>query len=452
MIVSLDGPSLPDPQAIALLCREVYGRCLGHLDDTHIGPTLSNAVELAEDVTKDFAFQLTTITPSNLLQDNSCLHIAYCRSYDDLWITAAWTDNIGSYQHQVSYYVGKSQSVANIAREIWESTLEYIGTRNVHWRLFLASAAPMPLAERKIWRDLAIRTKLRTQGFTFNLALVSINTSPTFQIYPNLTNELFMPEHTNENAASVYGPSSTVTSPPINTPAHGPFSPATMITPSATAAPTPISMPDTSTPRTSFFPPAAYPPNVATTSMENDPSTRLIDLTDETCGIVLSRRLNVARAVIDYHPALSSGYLVKRTGVDVIDVPVVLEVNIMAVDLVPAGTIPRIVESTMKTLPRMSSAHSPARPGAKQTALPLPIQDTPSPAAAAGNEAAKQAARQKRYDAALREVLVMYRRLALLAKVRGLQDVRGTTPWHVLVVMRVAEGLRRCAGVPESWR
>jgi len=60
--------------------------------------------------------------------------------------------------------------------------------------------------------------------------------------------------------------------------------------------------------------------------------------------------------------------------------------------------------------------------------------------------AARLAARQKRYDAVLREVLVKYRNLALLARVRGMQGLRGTSPWHVVVVQRAAEGLRRCVG------
>lgn len=458
MILSTHGPLLPDPQHIALLCREVYGRCLGPLDNAHTGPTFSQAIELAEDPANEFNFRLTSRPPTNLLQDNSCLHIAYCRSFDDLWITAAWTDNTGSFQHQAPYYMGKGQSVATIAREIWQSSMEYIKTRKVHWRLFLASAAPMPLAERKIWRDLAIRTKLQTEGLIFNLALIATNASPTFQIYPKPANESFVSESATSKTAAAPISSLPFISTPSSTPANAPFSPFSTTTPTATAAQTPMSMPDATTPRTSFFPPMTNlysTPNAPGT--DTDASTRLIDLSDETCGIVLSRRLNVARGVIDYHPALSSGYLVKRTGVNDTDVPVILEVNIMAIDLVPAGTTPRLLESTLRSMPRIppASAYGPARSTAQRTTLPHPTQDAPSPSGAthnAGDEAAKQAGRQKRYDIALREVLVMYRRLALLAKVRGLQDVNGTTPWHILVVMRVAEGLRKCAGVPDSWK
>lgn len=121
----------------------------------------------------------------------------------------------------------------------------------------------------------------------------------------------------------------------------------------------------------------------------------------------------------------------------------------MAVDLVPAGTIPRGVKPN---LPQQSA--SSGIPG-KATVLPLPGKATvltPPAQEQASSEAARLAARQKRYDAALREVLGMYRRLALLARVRGLQDQKGTVPWHVVVVVRVAEGLRRCAGVPDEWK
>jgi len=430
---------MPDPQATARLCREVYGRCPGLLENYKgdaLTTPLTSAIELADDPAKDFSFQLTTIPPSSLLQDNSCLHIAYCRSYDDLWITAAWTDDTGSFQHQASYYMGKGQSVANIAREIWVSTFDFINSRKVHWHLVLPSAAPMPLAERKIWRDLAVRTKPEPNGPTFNLTLISTNTAPVFQIYPRPTNDLFCAAKVVEKDTATLNLNSL----PYSTPANATFSPIST-TPAATAVQTPMSIPDTSTPRTSFFPPNANPLNTPVLKpADNDPSTRLIDLTDETCGIILSRRLNVARAVIDYHPALASGYLVKRTGVSDTDVAAVLEVNIMAIDLVPAGTIPRGLK------PNVPQQQSVSGIAGKAAVLPL------EQASAAGNEAARLAARQKRYDVALREVLAMYRRLALLAKVRGLQDQKGTAPWHVVVVMRIAEGLRRCAGVPDAWK
>ena len=99
----------------------------------------------------------------------------------------------------------------------------------------------------------------------------------------------------------------------------------------------------------------------------------------------------------------------------------------------------------------LAATSVPASSTTSSSTFPASTKPHPNPTSSqssnATNEAsARLAARQKRYDAVLREVLVKYRNLALLAKVRGIQGVRGTSPWHVVVVQRAAEGLRRCVG------
>jgi len=484
-VVNLEVPG----RDLSILAREVYDRCPASYAHGDLPITSQSAIIIAEQPSDDINLQLIADAPFDVMREHSCMHIAYCRSLDDNWITAAWTDDLGEYQHQAAYYMGKGQSLKTVAREIWESTLEYISPRRTQWRLFIVCVGPMPLVERRIWREIAVQTTKKKTKLA--LTLVSVSTSPMMDIYPKPT---FRPSVVNTNREA-----DDVTSTPIPTP-HNAFITTPTATPSA-AASTPAAH-GPSTPfnlSTSFTNPGlASSPAPLTPALPNppitfdiDPTARLIDLTDESVGIVLSRHLNVSHSIIDHHPALASGYLVKRTGTSELDMPVCLEVNIMAVDLgagsssSSAGQMQGRKRSGSDPVPAAASrgqqglAQLPPKPptpvsaraggatsqrGGILAATPTPSTATPSTATTSASASARPqppssqyanttndtavrlAARQKRYDAVLREVLVKYRNLALLAKVRGIQGVRGTSPWHVVVVQRAAEGLRRCVG------
>jgi len=53
---------------------------------------------------------------------------------------------------------------------------------------------------------------------------------------------------------------------------------------------------------------------------------------------------------------------------------------------------------------------------------------------------------QKWYDGVLKEVLIMYRGLGLLARLRGMEGVMSVKPWHIGLVEKGAEALRLCTG------
>ena len=61
----------------------------------------------------------------------------------------------------------------------------------------------------------------------------------------------------------------------------------------------------------------------------------LVDVTDQTWGVVLSHRLSTSSSPGDLTSALASGYLVKRGGTNTEDPPVVMEVNILRNDANP---------------------------------------------------------------------------------------------------------------------
>lgn len=168
---------------------------------------------------------------------------------------------------------------------------------------------------------------------------------------------------------------------------------------------TPVATPQSSTMSPAPTPPPTNTPGVPPSTPSADQATapandadvsgRLVDIVDETWALVLACRLNTARTSSDRRPALASGYLIKRTGADDLDPPALLEINLL---------------------------HNGAR---------------------AQSEGAAPADRQ--HNLLLREILVVYRGLGLLARVRGVEDrSQGVLPWHAAVAKRGADALARC--------
>jgi len=114
-----------------------------------------------------------------------------------------------------------------------------------------------------------------------------------------------------------------------------------------------------------------------------DADATLVDVLDATWGVVVSHRLNNSTSLTELNPALASGYLIKRCGTRPEDAPVLMEVNIVHTE----GS-PRV------------------------------------------------------YETLLREILVYFRGLGTLARVRGVvekdTDVR---PWHVAAAEKATRAL-----------
>jgi mediator of RNA polymerase II transcription subunit 13 len=119
---------------------------------------------------------------------------------------------------------------------------------------------------------------------------------------------------------------------------------------------------------------------------EPDSDARLIDSTDQSWGAVLSHRLNNSNSLMELNPALISGYLIKRGGVNSDDPPIIMEVNILYSEVV-------------------------------------------------GNP-------RTFHEGLLREILGYYRGLGTLARVRGLVDPVGDVrPWHIAAAEKAVKAL-----------
>ncbi|PHH75111.1 hypothetical protein CDD80_2631 [Ophiocordyceps camponoti-rufipedis] len=115
----------PSPELVRL-SMETYDRASG---------ASAPAIRLEQPLPRIIDFKLTVSPSASLMRENSCIHIAYARSVDDRWVSAAWTDDRGGQQETASYCLGRrgrppSRSMSDVAVDMWQLTLDLISV----WR------------------------------------------------------------------------------------------------------------------------------------------------------------------------------------------------------------------------------------------------------------------------------------------------------------------------------
>ncbi|KAK4219948.1 mediator of RNA polymerase II transcription subunit 13 [Rhypophila decipiens] len=292
------------PAEYSKLCIETYDRCTlfgGHMPAPAIvlEPTLPRVIEFKS---------ITTPSP-NVMQENSCVHVAYAQSADERWITAAWTDNRGVKQMTASYCLGRrnrplSRQITEIIHEIWETTHDLISIARVRWRVIVAKCGPMDQQEIEYWTGLA-QNETRA---TVTLSLLTVDTNPSLQLIPPAPKIPL-------TVSSVFYTT------PVSTPQPNMVSPEQSGTGAGgggVGATTPGGHDSSNNPN------SAAP-------ADSDDAT-LVDVTDTTWGVISSHRLNNSSSLTELNAALASGYLVKRTGPSVEDAPVAMEINLVHAD------------------------------------------------------------------------------------------------------------------------
>ena len=194
-----------------------------------------------------------------------------------------------------SYCLGrKNESISmpfsDVANEIWETTLGFISSKKIHWRIMIARVGVMDPSESDFWTGIAA-TESDAQ---VSLTLITVHTDPSLRLLP---------------ASIILSPNGNATQSVI----------------------TPVSTPQ------AIQSSIVSPENAATpveASAEPDSDARLVDFTDQSWGAVLSHRLNNSNSLMDINPALVSGYLIKRGGKNNEDPPIVMEVNIIYSEVV----------------------------------------------------------------------------------------------------------------------
>ncbi|KAI6784505.1 Mediator of RNA polymerase II transcription subunit-like protein [Emericellopsis cladophorae] len=279
---------VPSSTALAKLCLELYDRCAAAG-----GPSPAPAIVLEQPLPRVIDFKLTSNPSASLIHENSCFHVSYACSQDERWVSAAWTDDRGTQQSTASYCLGRkgrplSTTMHEVAHEIWETTLDMIAFRKIHWRLIITKVGNMDNAEIDFWSDL-MRTESRAH---VAVILMTVDTNPSLQLVPP--------------SVQVAAPSAGFYTTPVSTPQGS------MVSPEQVSA-------------------QAAPPTPTATDGNTDPEADaiLLDLTDQTFGAVVGHRLNVSQTPLELQPSLVSGFLIKKTSKEVEEPPVVMEVNLV---------------------------------------------------------------------------------------------------------------------------
>ena len=296
------------------LCLETYDRCT-----LFGGPMPAPAIRLEQPLPRIIDFKLTNKPSHSLIRENSCIHVAYARTVDERWVSAAWTDDRGNQQATASYCLGRrykplSRKLNEVAHEMWETTLDLISAWKVHWRVIITKCGPMDQSEVDFWVGLG-RTETKA---TVTLILMSADTNPSLQLVPPAVKlpQAAMPFYTTPVStpqANVVSPEHTTTP---ATPANG-----------AAATPTPTQTP-------------AAGGDSGAAPGETDTDAVLFDITDQTWGAIVGHRLNNTASVLEVRPALVSGYLIKRSGPKTEDAPLAMEVNLIQTDANPRAYEP----------------------------------------------------------------------------------------------------------------
>ncbi|KAF2799159.1 hypothetical protein K505DRAFT_371161 [Melanomma pulvis-pyrius CBS 109.77] len=405
-IASFEVPVVLDSGIYGNLAREVYDRCPPSLpseDKTPLSIYAAPSFQLEEAMPRAIPFKLNAEPPQDLLRENSYMHLGYAISLDGTWVTAAWTDSYGKSQAVVSYNLG-TRIFYEIAKEIWQTTVEILQARRVTWRVCIARAGVMDREELETWISLA---SCPTQLNLF-ITLLTVDTTPPLSFTPTL------PPDPPTNLSATY--------PSTNTPGS---------TPQPGLSPDPHSVT-----------PAATPSADQTNDPIVDPEARFVDATDESWGIILSHRLHNSNSTIEFRPCVISGLLVKRGSTyatcstlhpipDPERGPIVVGVNILWVGAVGST---RVATSPFPT----SAAAEGVSPGG---AGPSPLGERSSTSLMWTPTAQTRATAEN----LLKEMLSQFRALGLLARLKGMRGTRhGTVPWHVVAAMRGVEGMRKC--------
>ena len=422
-IASFDHPVILSSNTYINLAREVYSRSppsAPNEDKTPLPIASAPAFQLEEPIPRNVPFKLQSNPPQDLLRENSYMHLAYAISLDGTWLTAAWTDSCGKSQATSTYHLG-TRPFNELAKEIWGTTISILQARKVHWRVCIAKAGVMEREELEAWVCLI---SCPTQLNLF-ITLLTVDTTSDYKFTP---------------ASSSISTAATGSNPntPVATPGAG-------VSPDPTLGLTPAATPSAADP---------------TPDSTQDPDARLVDVTDETWGIILAHRLHNSNSTNQFSPALISGLLVKRgpsssTGGNLTEDGTREGLVVVTVNILWIGAVGSTRAATSPFPPTPGGSEPPQHPaaGSYMSAGPHP----PPPVTASAPQTPTQGPQQTSSlmwtptaqtrataENLLKEILQQFRGLGLLAKLKGNRGNRyGTVPWHVASAARGVEAVGR---------
>ncbi|KAF2767267.1 hypothetical protein EJ03DRAFT_157904 [Teratosphaeria nubilosa] len=289
LVASADTLICLDSKQLGALAKEVYDRCPPCFDQ-EVHSALPNYaapfVELAAPPPKRIGFQLSAEPPSDLLHEASSLHVAYAISGDGQWLTVSWTDNTGRYSSITSFCLcGKT--FAEVIEDVWDRTRDILAARGVSWRIMIVTTSRVEESIKTCWR----KTIEKPRKQPYSVTLLTADLDPKLHLStPNQS-------MSSDDPAAMPGASGAAFLTPVSTPSAQNI---TTVSPEASTQTS--NAPPTPAPSDSFANAAA--------ALDADPDAHLVDLTDESLGVLFNT--SYSRATASSPGPLASGALMKR--------------------------------------------------------------------------------------------------------------------------------------------
>lgn len=298
---------LPSPADYKRLAFEVYDRCGPSVEIGRSRFFCAPSIRLARAMPKTINLKLSPEPSAGLLSSDMCFHLAYSWDPMQRWLTASWTDNQGDLQWNAPYFFGVEKSddpwpaLLNIAKEMWDTTLEMLHQQSATWRLFIVKDSAIHKRELEsectqqkslftcltitaVWLSFCAQPSQPRIACTF----LTIDSNPPLRFPMSISSD--KPTHLTANLYST--PNST----PAAAATHSPDPSALVSTPGGVNQLNPAT------------------PTTANPAVDPDPSAKLIDITDETWSLAFPRPLTNPLLLSHICRPVASGYLLKRGG------------------------------------------------------------------------------------------------------------------------------------------
>ena len=144
---------IPPPATYKKVAFEVYNRCAPPKELDITSPyTCAPAVRLASTIPRTIDFALSSRPIGGLSHVDRCVHVGYCWLPQTPWLSASWTDNQGQQQWNACYRIATERNQSwptfqDTIKEIWDTTVDLIDSKNAPWRVFIAKSTPMSRQE-----------------------------------------------------------------------------------------------------------------------------------------------------------------------------------------------------------------------------------------------------------------------------------------------------------------
>ncbi|KAI9666874.1 MAG: mediator of RNA polymerase II transcription subunit 13 [Alyxoria varia] len=160
-------------------------------------------------------------------------------------------------------------------------------------------------------------------------------------------------------------------------------------------------------------------------------SEHLVDMRDESWGLILPYKRTISsgndrsweeakfQLSDSYHSPKATGLLLKRRGVDASHALATMQVDLLHT----VNTQDQDLDDSERSPLKLDLPKKPHQDGFNENGGRRPDDDCRS---------------------LLKEILVMYRNLSVLASLKGVKDANSTAPWHIAAVEKGAVGLMKC--------